>query len=239
MIRLVISKPAMFFLLFFVASVTKAQLVLEGSIGLARNSFFHFDLENQNTTLDPQFGMISSIGVKRLIMKDIYARFGILIHQFRIGYRTENIDGRESFGRDLEIEAFFLGGRVGLQHVLSKESDLKISILFNLTFGQQVANEVSGSTFEFIPKAILGPDGETFTVFVKDETNYDSEAYEQIRSFYFGSDIGIMLEYPISQRVQLQFHTLYSLSLTPFFEDAPPNLLRNSINAELGVGLRL
>ena len=237
--RLAVSKCAIFFLFSLVVSESKAQLVVEGSIGLARNSFFHFDLENQNTSLDPKFGIISSIGVKRMIKEDIYARLGVLFHQFKMGYRTENIDGRESFGRDLEIEALFLGGRVGFQQVLNKDSDFKISILFNFTFGQQVANRVSGSTFAFVPKIISGPDDETFTVFVRDETQFDSEAYEQIRSFYFGSDLGIMLEYPISQRVHLQFHTLYFVSLTSFFGEAPPNLLRNSINAELGVGLRL
>lgn len=239
MMRVAISRCAIFFLLFLVASETKAQFVVEGSIGLARNSFFHFDLENQNTSLQPKFGMISSIGVKRIIKEDIYARFGVLFHQFKIGYRTENIDGRDSFGRDLEIEALFLGGKLGFQQVLSMESDFKISILFNLTFGQQIANKVSGSTFEFVPKTISGPDDEIFTVFVRDETQYVSEAYEQVRSFYFGSDLGIMLAYPISQRVQLQFQTLYSISLTPFFEVAPPNVLRNSINAEFGLGLKL
>jgi hypothetical protein len=233
--------PYKYTILFFFVSTAlslRSQISVEGTAGLTRNGFFHFDKVTQTTEVDEKIGHFFSLGFKHNLQKRTFARYGLSFEQFRGKYTTENINGRSSFGRKLEMNVSYLGLRVGVEQRFIEKKRFTFSVIMNFNTGMQLNNKTSGTSYEFVPMKIYGPNEEEFTIFIRQDSEYNDERFDEIRSFYFGCDVGVMFEYSISERLSFQFVTGYSVTFIPFFIDSPSNLWRNSIRIGTGAAYK-
>lgn len=216
-----------------------SQNSIEGSFGLTRNGYFHFDKATQSTKVDEQVGQILTIAFSHDVGDKTLLKYGLVFERYRGKYRTENIDGKSSFGSSLSMDVAYLGLRIGGEERIIEKNKFISALTIHLSTGFQLKNRTTGTSYEFIPVKIDGPNNDKYSILIRDDKEYKNENLDQIKSFYIGFELGFMVGYQISDKVSLQFIPGYSVSITPFFEEMPSNLWRNSLQFRLGASFSL
>lgn len=237
----------MFFLRQYITSIfalcavlsLHSQSFIEGSVGLTRNGFFHFDKETQSTQVEGQVGQIFTLGLSRNLRNKTLLKYGFIFDRYRGKYITENMDGKSSFGSSLLTNVNYFGLCIGGEELIVQKGDYTISLSLQLHGGVQLNNKTSGTSYEYVPTKIEGPNNEEYSIFIRENSEYNRENLEEINSFYLGFELGAKLGYLISKKVSLQFITVYSVVITPFFVEMPFNLWRNSLQFRVGASYRL
>jgi len=216
-----------------------SQSFIEGSVGLTRNGFFHFDKETQSTRVEEQIGQIFTMSLSRDIRDKTFLKYGLIFERYRSKYITENSDGKSSFGSSLLTDVNYLGLRIGGEERIIEKNAFTVSLTIHLNSGFQLNNRTSGTSYKFIPITLDGPNNEKYSIFIKEDSEYNRENLDEINSFYIGLELGAMFGYLISNKFSLQFITAYSVVITPFFVEMPFNLWRNSLQFRVGASYRL
>lgn len=216
-----------------------SQNSIEGSVGLTRNGFFYFDKAAQSTRVEEQIGQILTLGFSRDMRDKTLLKYGLVFEQYRSRYSTENTDGKSSFGSALTTNVYYLGLRIGGEERIIQKNAFIAAMTLHLSTGFQLKNRISGTSYEFIPVTLDGPNNEEYSIFIREDSEYNNENLDEIKSFYIGFELGAMLGYQISDKISLQFLTGYSVVITPFFVEMPFNLWRNSLQFRVGASYRL
>lgn len=216
-----------------------SQNSIESSVGLTRNGFFHFDKATQSTRVKEQIGQIFTISLSQDVRDKTFLKYGLVFERYRGKYRTENIDGKSSFGSSLSMDVAYLGLRIGGEERIVQKNAFTASLTLHLNGGLQLNNRTSGTSYKFIPVTLEGPDNEEYAIFIREDSEYNRKNLDKINSYYFGVELGAMFGYVISDKISLQFITGYSVAITPFFVEMPFNLWRNSLHFNVGASYRL
>lgn len=220
------------------ANVSEAQIWLDVRGGAARTGFFTSSSENFQSEAAPGIGAYAAMSLRHSLTEKTYARYGLEWRQFRSGYAFERRDGRRAYESDLDFNVHYLVSRFGAEEVIISNSHFFIHGTFSMLIGYQLSNRTSGEGRSPTGVPLTGPDGEEFTMLVRQPWSIDNRSHSAISSYFFGAEGGLLFGYKIDSRVTVLGEANYGINLTRFMERGTnPGMIANSLNFGFGIAV--